>query len=411
MDQWRRDHKLLLHGEQAALSEKDVVNPFKATACFRLGMCVCGKRGELAVRMVGKLGKALRNHFGTKKDASDEHKAWQNGFYVLQLVSATSQDIYLHVGSTNFRTWEMCALKLFPRHYNPFEETLMLQVAGEDGNDGISVKMVLKFVLDELDLKEEFNFQLWRMVSDNSNVPENLMPSCYVDIRKEGDKILFWNGAAAEKTRRKRKMPATQRKGTGSRSNTKRSRDANEMDLDAEALDDLKLNQEQEPYDEGPVSDNQDDDQNDTDSDLLNLLISEVLDEDTDDVFQDNEDLEDGDLFDDQQPFQDVDQLLAHLESEVTADLPDDLPDVPVPEIDRDLDIDEALEAAINIDVDVDFQANEGAVPEEPDQNSDFVRIRNNIDLYRYSGTQMLTFLSFLGDCCVAALISDFHDI
>ena len=222
---WRNDHKLILHSEQKRfLAISDGTDPnavalatdeFKPKQCLKLGICICGRKGHDAVSANSKLAKLFREYFGTKKAKSAEIKAFQKGMYVICL-SSDDLNLYLHVGSTNFRTWEMCALRLYKREdndYNPMDESIItLQLGGPGDVEGIEVRMVLDYIKTEFDLSKTCSVQLFRIINDRELVPTaSMMRPCYVTIKAETYKECFWFGPQPEVRKRKAKVSGVPR--------------------------------------------------------------------------------------------------------------------------------------------------------------------------------------------------------
>lgn len=209
VNQWTKDHELVLHQEQPEIS--GVGHLLKPTPCGRLGLCVCDNAGLRAVRFCKALTNFLKSYVGTKKAQSPEVIAWQNCEYVLHLAFDTGyqrqrqhSDFYLHIGYTNFRTWEMGALSLTVAHINQFEGTIMLKVP----DAGLDVRMVLEFAKMNMDTCLPCNLQLLRILSDCEPVLDAFMYPAYLEVKQEGQPICFWNGVRdsdKQQTSKKRK--------------------------------------------------------------------------------------------------------------------------------------------------------------------------------------------------------------
>ena len=131
---WKKDHELLQH-EQLDTLQPGPAKQFPVSSCAKLGTCVCGPDGKKFILMWSKLREHIKgSHPGTQKEPSPELVRYRDGLLVLELASEEIQDlqppgrdretglqvIYLHVGFTNFSTWETACTRLHVRFYNPF---------------------------------------------------------------------------------------------------------------------------------------------------------------------------------------------------------------------------------------------------------------------------------------------------
>lgn len=225
---WHQDHQLLMHSNQLKVgqsSEDPSDAKFELTRCARLGLCVCGPEGKRAVLFCHRMSQHFKKFCGTKKSRSAEVQAWEQGLYVVHLTVTTfkeeedegeetgiaaGQELFLHVGHTNFRSFEICATRLQVCHYNRFSETLLLQARWQE-DDMLEVRMLLEFVKMYLDTTLPIRAQLYRIVSDETPVVDSFMCPAYVDVKKEAEQFLIWKGKKEfqkKKQGRKRKAAA-----------------------------------------------------------------------------------------------------------------------------------------------------------------------------------------------------------
>ena len=134
VNQWMKDHELVQHEELASL-QPGPAKQFSLSPCAKLGTCVCGPKGKEFLLMWHKLRSHLKEaHPGTQKKPSSELVRYKEGLVVLELASeeihdllapgsgreAGSETVYLHLGFTNFSTWETACTRLLHCFYNPF---------------------------------------------------------------------------------------------------------------------------------------------------------------------------------------------------------------------------------------------------------------------------------------------------
>ena len=133
--QWMKDHELIQH-EHLEQLQMGPGKPFPASACHKLGTCVCGERGKEAVAMTHKLKTYMKSCYGggTQKQPSEERVRFSEGLIVVELaseelsslyVSSSGSEsgpevLYLHAGYNNFSIWETTCARLHCSFFNPF---------------------------------------------------------------------------------------------------------------------------------------------------------------------------------------------------------------------------------------------------------------------------------------------------
>lgn len=296
---WRDDHKILMHMEQKeklklsdigkATGEIAKLNhppEFKEKRCFKLGVCVCVSKGSVAVSFCSKLAKHFRKYFGTKKAKSPQILAWQKGMYVVSLSNSNGDDLsdnvdefFFHVGHTDFRTWEMCALRLFKRHHNPIDQSIVLQAGGVGDTEGLDIRMLLEFMksddIGNIDLSQHCYVQLYRIVNDRSLAPADFMMPCYLTIKRESNAVCIWDGHG-HKRKRRRQQPNRCRRQRGNAA-AAGDRNGDNFDNADAAIDD-------DNDDDGSLGNG--DDGSDAEMDLLDNIDSDGTNESEFDIDQ-----------------------------------------------------------------------------------------------------------------------------
>ena len=320
---WQNDHKLLMHMEQKQQMLKDTyacAPEFKAKQCLKLGVCVCGSKGSVATSFCSKLSKYFRKYFGTKKAKSPEILAWQKGMYVVSLSNNNGDhhdetQFFFHVGHTDFRTWEMCVLRLLKRHHNPIDQSILLQVGGVGDTERLDIRMLLEFMKSDdidLDLSQHCYVQLYRIVNGRSLVPADFMRPCYVTIKRESDAVCIWDGPGPKtrghkrKHNRKQQQPNRGRQRNDNPDNAAGNRNndnADNADDDDGAGDGTGTNEDSDPdlFENIDIDTDSDDETNESEIDidqLCNDLLSEMAGGDNDDgdlqnIFGDDDDGDD----------------------------------------------------------------------------------------------------------------------
>ena len=188
----------------------------KKSQCARYGLCVCDRKGKLAVLMANNLAKQFKQYFGTKKAKSQENIALQECSYVVGLqgtnVDGDNNEIFLHIGYTHFGTFQMACL----RRMRISDDLLEL------ANDTLDTRMLTEFLKDLVDAQFSCKAQLYRILSDGSTVDEAVMYPKFVQIEKESEIFDFWDGEENEKKRKgRRKRPLSGPKPGQQRRSTK----------------------------------------------------------------------------------------------------------------------------------------------------------------------------------------------
>ena len=234
-NQWTKEHELVQQPE-SKLKPGPGKN-FNPTACFKLGSCVCKGDGKSKLAMAHKLtAHVKKSHPGTQKEPSPERQRFSEGLCVLEISPHDCDPdvlydnryhgpacgdgnvvLYLHVGATNFQTWEMTCTRLHCCHYNPFSGLLTLQ-AGDLGD--AEVRTCLDFLKLYCDIHHPYFVRFLRVVSDRSlQLLEDFMLPKFVDVRlqevrpqQEGSRLhCFWRGDSLEfapKISKHRRRPA-----------------------------------------------------------------------------------------------------------------------------------------------------------------------------------------------------------
>ena len=218
--QWVNDHQLRQHASTTL--EKGPHKAFQVKTCSKLGTCVCRGDGKQKAAMLYKLTAHIKaQHPGTQKAPSVERTQFTEGLCVLEIAPQTREEeglyqdcchaplgvdqrspiIYLHVGATNMKTWEMTCTRLQCCFFNPFSNMLTLEIT--EDTPGPEVRTCLDMLKHHCDISLPYSVRCLKIVTDrNMDLLEDSMLPKFVDVQlHEGVRSewkCFWRGADAE---------------------------------------------------------------------------------------------------------------------------------------------------------------------------------------------------------------------
>lgn len=226
-DQWMSEHKVSLHDDQQTLP--DSTSGFNTTTNLKLcglhGVCVCANRnGKLALIFWRKLTQTLKVYLiKVNKKPSAQRQQFETGGFVLGL-RVTNQEqrrlgrlggldnldleeIYFHVGHTNYRSWDFACIHLRKICFD--EESGVTTLSALDSSNQLIVKSAVQFFASVVDFRYGWSLQYYILLSDHVTVESlDMMPSHFLQIKEHLKPYRFWRGAHAETRVRERKPAA-----------------------------------------------------------------------------------------------------------------------------------------------------------------------------------------------------------
>ena len=258
LDDWIGQHKVIYHKHvpKVHINQKSV---FETTACFRCGVCVCG-RSEASKPDVGfalaKLIQVLKKAMWRKKQKMSRSRAHleagqlvlvmtgshpapgldsvaaatgfssdpgpgcigdsggpkpgvleESGQCLVAHVSAdpiaTTQSHFFHPGQVNYKTWNFALARLTKiQDVNDFGHLEVEAASGSDSDHGIMT--IAEFLAsDAVALASCFHVAAHAIVADKQLLPEDRMRPQILELRREPlFSELFWEGAEEEKRKR-----------------------------------------------------------------------------------------------------------------------------------------------------------------------------------------------------------------
>ena len=192
---------------------------FTAKPCSKLGMCICGAKGnghradQIHRRIAADLKRVC---WSRQKEKSRERLLLESGEIVLRLNAAddAATELWYHVGYVNYTTWRLTFHKLLrmPGHAQPLEDAVLLKSVCMDmgAQQDQAQRCTATFMTSVQALAVDFNFELpccmslYAIVDSPATVPFERMKLGYVQVvachsdSGEGWQMSIWKGQAAE---------------------------------------------------------------------------------------------------------------------------------------------------------------------------------------------------------------------
>ena len=254
---WEAAHDLMRHLDlpPATLSADARLHVHHDSQCLLKGVCCCSRPGnesnQLADWLLSSMRSRLRKTFWSKpkqKSKAPGRVLFEQACIVLKFSQAVEPDqrqhpsVFFHVGYTNFSSWRMSFLQLFPvkdlSEVDLQRRTFVrLQVRHEDRMLSETLELDHISVRDHMDLSLPWKLTFMRLVGADQLVPPLQMQSGIVDVTAATGlpDMIVWQGSEEETRLRRQARPRVQRAGAQAKPRAKAATAARPADTLAQA--------------------------------------------------------------------------------------------------------------------------------------------------------------------------------
>eukprot|EP00435_Cladocopium_sp_Y103_P037108 s3006_g9.t1 len=230
LENWAAEHKVFFHDRQDAI-QLDSSKLFPTTLCRFHSVCVCGRSANShpdALHFFRSLVVRMKDIFSkTKTHISVQRLLLQKGHIVLKFRKKPpeagsdgevdllpSHEVYFCVGYINFKTWLFSGvhlLKILDRNPNGYLELAPWCCVEERWGTNHGVRTIVQFVAEQFDFGSEYALKIYKLVDDDTPLPEEFMVGTCVEVEafESIGEFTCWKGSQTESQLRRKE---TQRK-------------------------------------------------------------------------------------------------------------------------------------------------------------------------------------------------------